>query len=168
MRGAGDADDEGHAGAAFPDALFLPQAVLAEVVAVIAMEDDDGLVSQAEAVQGIDHLADLGIHEGGAGKVALFGLVAQLIGELVLIFLVAHVGRRGHAFLIFAGSLGQLDLVERVHVEVLLGRDIRGVRAVEADGEVKWLVLVLLQQLDRGLCAALGGLRCGVLVGEPA
>jgi hypothetical protein len=78
-----------HAGALFKEAHLLPQAVLAHVVAVVAGEDDDRVVGQAQPVERVDHAADLRVHEADAGVVGLHALAAQVVGQLVLLLLVA-------------------------------------------------------------------------------
>ena len=61
LRGSGD--DQGDPRAVFEEALFHQQAVLAEVVSVIAPENDDGAIGQAEAFDGIEQAADLRVDE---------------------------------------------------------------------------------------------------------
>ena len=58
------ADDERHAGRVFVERTLLPEAVLAEVVAVVADEDDDGVLIQALLLELGQHQAELGVHEG--------------------------------------------------------------------------------------------------------
>ena len=43
----------------------------------------------------------------------------------------------------------KLDFLQRIEVEILVRRDVGGVRLVEAGGQEERLILVLLQQLDR-------------------
>ena len=61
------ADDEGHAGRIFVEGAFLPEAVLTEVVAVVADEDDDGVLIEALLLQFREHEAELRVHEGHRG-----------------------------------------------------------------------------------------------------
>ena len=94
---AGGGDDQRDAGGFFEDALLLPEAaVLAEVIAVVAVEDDDGFVAELEAVEGVEQLADLLVHEGDRGEIGLAGLALQLF---------VHVGAAG-------GERGGGDVVE--------------------------------------------------------
>ena len=72
---AGGGDDQRHAGRFLEQALLLPQAVvLAQVVAVVAVEDDDRLVRQLQPVEGVEQLADLRVHERDRGVIGLAGL----------------------------------------------------------------------------------------------
>ena len=86
---AGGGDDEGDAGAFLKEAHFLPEAVLAKVVAVVAGEDDDGVFGEVERVEGVEDLADLGVHEADAGEVGLDGLLAEVVGEVFVLLFVA-------------------------------------------------------------------------------
>ena len=76
----GATDDEGDAGAFFEQAALVPEAVLAEMPAVIGGEDDDGVVGQVQALERIEHAAGLGVDVADAGQIAADG-GAALIGR---------------------------------------------------------------------------------------
>ena len=75
---SGRGDDQRHAGVELEVRGLGPQAVLAEVVAVVADEDDDVRSARPLLVERVQHLADLGVHVADVGKVA----VAHLGGLL--------------------------------------------------------------------------------------
>jgi hypothetical protein len=60
---AGHADDERHARGFVVQADFGPEIVLAEMEAVVAGEDDDGVVRLPGFFERVEHLADLCVHE---------------------------------------------------------------------------------------------------------
>ena len=61
------ADDERHAGGIFVEGAFLPEAVFAEIVPVIADEDHDSVLIEALLLQFCEHEPELGVHEGHRG-----------------------------------------------------------------------------------------------------
>jgi len=67
---AGAGKDEGHAGAVVPEGIFSGDVLFSDVPSVVGPEDDDGVVGEAIAVDGVHDFANLGVHEGGAGEVA--------------------------------------------------------------------------------------------------
>ena len=78
-------DDERSASAFFEEGAFLPNAeMLAEVVAMVAPQDDDGVVGELQTVERIEHATDLRINEGNAGAVGLQGLAAGEFVEAVV------------------------------------------------------------------------------------
>ena len=77
----GRGNDEGHAGGFFKVALFHPEAVFAEVKAVIAPENDNGVVPEFEAIEGVEDTADLGVDEGNGGEVGAFAFAGLIDGE---------------------------------------------------------------------------------------
>ena len=48
---ARDADDERHSGRNLPIGALVPRAVLAQLIAVVAPKDDDGVLAEAEAIE---------------------------------------------------------------------------------------------------------------------
>ena len=74
---AGGGDEEGDAVGLFVVGVLGPDAVVAEVVAVVAPEDDDGVLGEAGAVEFVEDPADLGVHVAEGGVVA----VDELAGE---------------------------------------------------------------------------------------
>lgn len=67
---SGAREDEGDAGAVIPEAVFSGDALFAEVPSVVGPEDDDGVVGEAIAIDGVHNFANLVIDEGGAGEIA--------------------------------------------------------------------------------------------------
>ena len=70
-------------------AVLFEAAVLAEIVAVIGHVDDEGVVVEAEALEGIEHAADVAVEEGGGSVVcrndaALIVVreIAEYLGDL--------------------------------------------------------------------------------------
>ena len=109
--------------------------MLAHVVAVIARKHDHGVVGEAEAVEGRDHAADLGVEEADARGVGLAGLSPLFVGHFVL-FPLATLERRGRnvgSILGYARHHGHLAL--GIEIEVATGRHVGRVRPVEADGQ---------------------------------
>ena len=136
---------------------------------MVAEEDDDGPVGQIEFVQGSQHDTDLRVHEGGGGAIGLDGLATQIVGQLFLFFLVAAERRGRGAGTVVGGHLRRVDLVGRVHVEVLLRGDVGGVGAEEAARQEEGPVGVLPEQfgdLCRGLAVGLFLIR--PVGGQPA
>ena len=61
----GDGDEKGRAHGDFEVGVFVPEAVFAELPAVIAPQDDDGVFVEALSFQGVEHATDLGVHVAG-------------------------------------------------------------------------------------------------------
>ena len=79
------ADDERSSSALFEEGALLPDAVVfSEVVAVVAPEDDDGVVGESVFFESIEHASDLGVDEGDAGVVGLESLAASEFVEAVI------------------------------------------------------------------------------------
>jgi hypothetical protein len=57
------ADDERDPGRLFEATLLEPQAVLAQVIAVVAPEHDDRVVAQPQPVHGVEDAPNLRIHK---------------------------------------------------------------------------------------------------------
>ncbi len=137
--GGGDlrgGDEEGGAGGFVKEGAFLPEAVLAEVVAVVAPEDDGGGGPELVLVEGVEEEAELGIDEGDAGVVGLEGFAEGGFGEVVAGG-EAVVGEGGGGNVVAAGvgKFWEVDLVEGMGFEIGFGGDEGGVGAEEAGGE---------------------------------
>ena len=63
----GRGDDERHMICAFKERLFGPQAVFAELIAVIAGEHDDGVFIEMQLAEFVEHTGDLRVHEACGG-----------------------------------------------------------------------------------------------------
>ena len=131
-------DDEGGAHGDMVGGVFAPEAVVGEVVAVVAPGDDDGVVVEAFVFEGLDDFAHLGVYVAGAGHVAtdefLGGLV---IDALVPAFVVVFGGDFFGVDDFFAafGELGELAGVFGVEVEVFFGGGPGHVGTEEAAGD---------------------------------
>ena len=145
------ADDEWSAGALFEHGSFLPDAIVfTEVVAVVAPEDDDGVIGELETVEFIEHTAHLGIDKRDAGIVGLQGLAAvEFIDVVIWNGVVVGKSCRGNVVSITVGSVGEADLFERIHVEVFLRSNEGGVGAKKSGGDEKGIVLLFVHHLDR-------------------
>ena len=114
--------------------------MLAQMVAVVADEDHHRAVGQAEPVQLVEHDAELRVHEAHRGVVRLRDRALQLFVHAV----VRREDRQRRCRLALPVArrvLGQGDPLRRVQDEVVLGRDVRRVRAEESDGQEERLVL---------------------------
>jgi hypothetical protein len=77
-------DQQWHAGVQIEVGGFRPQRVFSEVIAVIGPKDDDGFVAQAELVEAVENLADLGVEITGGGHVAVADFLDGIGAELPL------------------------------------------------------------------------------------
>ena len=139
---------------------------------MVAREHDDGVVGEAEALEGVEDLSDLRVHERDGRGVSLNGFdgagrrssspVPRTRCDRRL--RACAIGRRGR--------LGQLDAIERVHVEVPFGRDVGRMRPVEPDGQKERFRVVRLNRsssLNRfGGGNPVSVLGIGPIVGKPA
>ena len=115
--------------------------MLAHVVAVVAVEDDDRLVGELQPVEGVEQLADLLVHERDRGEIGLAGLARSASrpcrGG-------ATAGRRAGCRQVARPSARPAAACSRrIHLEVLLRRDVGRVRAIEAAGDEERLVVRL-------------------------
>ena len=147
-----ETDDERRKGGAFPEGVFLEGVFFAEVVTVVGPENDDGVVAVRARFKGVEDLADLGVHEGDAGEVALddvlplvfffgpFGAGVAVVDGVL--------GRFGDVFevVFFVGRQGQFFAV--IHVEVFLRGVPRDVGAEEADHEHEGFGVLFTEALD--------------------
>jgi hypothetical protein len=60
---------------------FSPQAVLADMVAVVGEKDDDGAICDTAFLQSREHLSDLGVHVGDVGIIAVAHFGGLLWGD---------------------------------------------------------------------------------------
>ena len=154
-RAAGQADHHRHAAGDFEHRIVLrPLAFFAQVIAVIAEEDDDGLVAELEAIDGFHDAAELPIDEGDGGVVG-FDHLAGGFGRGVAADEQIAAAERHRAFG-KSGRHGRPRLRNRaaaascrvVQVEQLGRRGRRAVRLGKTDGQEERLVLQLFEQLD--------------------
>ena len=73
---AGRNDDERHARAFLEKRLLRPQAVLAELVAVVAGEQNDRVFIEVQFLESREHAADLRIHPRGRGVIGAAGFAS--------------------------------------------------------------------------------------------
>ena len=59
--------------------VLAPKVVLAQVPSVVAPEDDDGVLGEAELLQGVQDPADLRIDIADAGVVGVAGLAVEFL-----------------------------------------------------------------------------------------
>ena len=144
FRYAGGDDEQRHAGAFFEDALFLPEAVFAGVIAVVAGENDDRALREAEAVEGGDDATDLDIHKTDTGVVALKGVAALVVGHVVLLTFVAREAGGRDVGLVFLDVRHDAHFLARVVTVVgILRGDVGRVRTEETDGEKEGALTLL-------------------------
>ena len=96
------------------------------MVAVIAEQDDDGVVPELESIKGIEDAADLRVHVGGAGVIGAEKLVALAVAELgegSAEF--AEADGEGRRPRLAGGRTVEHKRVLRIQVEILRGRDER-------------------------------------------
>ena len=81
----GVVNEEWHSSIKFKSRCFTPEHVFADVIAVVAEEDDDGAISDPGCIECIQDFSELRIHVGNVGKVAMahFGHLCR--GGLLLI-----------------------------------------------------------------------------------
>ena len=151
-RGGGDLrghDDEWSPGGFIKEGAFLPQMMLAEVVAVIAPQHHHGRGPEVQLIHRLQQHADLGIDEAHAGEVGLKRL-AEDLGRVAVVRhgdVVRDGGGRDVAG-VFLGHLRELDAIQRLGIEVGLGRDVRCVRAEKACCQEKWRLAGLGEPLQ--------------------
>ena len=100
------ADDERHAGRIFVERALLPEAVFAEVVAVVADEDHDRILIQALLLELGQHLSELGVHEAHRSQVSLLGRALGVLGHPVVGHGSVREGHRGLSLTVAGGFLG--------------------------------------------------------------
>ena len=164
-RQPGRADDEGHPRADLVIRRFAPDAVFAEVPAVIAPEHHDGVVAEAERVELREDASDLGVDEAHAGRVGVEQLARRRLVD-------RPGGRHAGAGAQFERTVPRdrrsaLRRLGRrrerqgrriVEIEIFLGRNEGQVRLDEADAEEEGRALQLAQCGDRDI----GGLAVDV------
>mgnify|MGYP006135182859 CR=1 FL=1 len=138
---AGASDNQGHAQRFVKGVLLSPEAVFAEEKSVIAPENDDGVVGEAEFGEGVDDLADLGVNIADAGVVGMAGLGLECFGGFHAASRAAVAGeffRRDVLGWIVSGRIvvvREFDFIAVVEVPVFLRRVEGEVRTPEAAGE---------------------------------
>jgi len=78
---AGDRDQQRRVGVVFHVAVLAPPGVLAELPAVVAPQDNDRLVRQAQPVEFVEDATQLRVHVADGGVVAMFELARQIVGN---------------------------------------------------------------------------------------
>jgi hypothetical protein len=126
-------DDQRHTGTLFKQAHLLPEAVLSQVVTVIAREDDDRVVGQVESLECIEDASDLRVHERDTGEIRLHGLPAQLVVQQFVLLLVASKGCGRKVLLVFLNTLHQRHALLRISFKVRLWRNVRRMWPIKAD-----------------------------------
>ena len=75
-------DKERHAGGLFPEGLLAPLFLFPEVLAVVGPENDDGIIGVSAFFEGGHDFADLCIHEGNAGEVAVNHFLPESVAKV--------------------------------------------------------------------------------------
>lgn len=137
---AGTGEDEGDAGAVIPEGVLSGDAFFANVPPVVGPEDDDGVVGEAIAVDGVHDFAHLGVDEGGAGEVA-----AGEVHPFVMLFKPGKAGLGKGPMHIPGEARGvvaittfderELGFVFGMEVEPFLGGEAGDVREEKSGGE---------------------------------
>ena len=164
-------DHQRHPRALLKERPLLPQAMLAEMVAMVAGEDDDRVVVELESPQGSDHAADLRIDKRHSRPVSLHRLAAEWPHQPLLLFVTHLERRRGELRIVVGRQLGQFDLLWRVFGKPAAGGHIGRVGPVEADCQKEWRLRFgeALQQFHgAGGADAVGLLGIGSLRRQPA
>jgi len=160
--------DEGDTSGFFKEQLFLPLAVLAKTPAVVAPEENDGVVAELQAIERVEDFADLGIHEADAGEVGALKDAKLFFFETVVGGFDRQSDRRD-----FGDVLGRLfgegNFFEWVKIEVFARGDVRDMGTIEADSEEEGLVFVRFEEADRfGSDLAVGLFFIGAFSLHPA
>lgn len=152
----GSFDDEGNPGHFFPQVSLLPKVVFSEQIAMVAGEENGCFLVQAKLLEGVENPPDLLVHEGDGSQIT--GPHSLLvIGKLVdSIFFGIGIreGCLGHVLPVALRDEGEFHLLEGVAFEILLGRDVRVVRANESGCQKEGLPFFLetFEKFDRFGC----------------
>ena len=149
---AGDArrfDDQRGVHRGLEAAVLAPECMLAQVPAVVAPKYDDCVVGQAEAVELVEQLADLGVGIAHAGVIAVNQIAGRIIGERAFGRNLGIGPQFSRCVDRFIGRIlrtvigcGKLNLLAIVEVPVFLRGNKRQVRFEKSDGQEKRLVLL--------------------------
>ena len=135
--------------------MLAPHAVVAEVPAVVAPQDDDRVLVESVRLEGVEHLADLRVGVAGGGVIAVDELTlhrvvdgAGLRAPLVVAQL-APIGRRELGGALWRrAELGEFELRRIVEVPILLRCVERQVGPQEPDGDEERLVRLLGRSVE--------------------
>src|SRR5579884_3928572 len=101
------------------NAHLLPHAMLAQVPAVIAAQDNDGVILQFEAIQGVEDFADLCVHERSRSVITADGLAALLRAESMIRSSGVALTGQGEGWVrraVGGGKLRHADALQRIHL----------------------------------------------------
>ena len=141
----GVADEEGDADGFFVERAFVAGVVFAEVVAIVAGVDDDGVVGEAEGIEGVEETCDVVIDAGDVAEVVEMDIVGGEPGGL---------GAVGGGFVedggdpAVRGGAAGLACVEIAETGWEIVAAARAVRAFEAEDDGERLFLVLADEVD--------------------
>ena len=145
-------DQQRHTGGHFKPVHFVPEAALAEHVAVVARENDQGVVGQAGVFQGLQQLADVAVDVAAGTEVGVAG-VADLIHRQwfvpQVIDLEQPLGMRVEVGL--GRRRGQWDLGVGVQVPERLGNGVRVVGMGHRHGQAERLVALFADVIEQVL-----------------
>ena len=150
---AGSADEQGNVGIELEVRGLAPEPMFADVVTVITGKGDNGVPSQAQAIQSIEDFADLGIEVTDVRKVAVSPFGGLVLGEGDLIPL----GPEQFGAVVkgdLRGAFGTTGIERRqlgaiVEVPILLRCVEGGMGLPKADREEKGSFFDLRQDLHR-------------------
>ena len=155
---SGHADDQRHGCRFISEADLGPEVVFAEVVTVVAGEDDDGVVIESCFVECIEDLADHGVHVGDRGVVACDGFFLASDVHLHIEAGLVVDARLGDIVPIAIEFLGQHHFAKRFEGRVVVSWCDEGdVRANESDPEPERLIAVFLSVVGDQLSGLGGG-----------
>jgi len=134
--------DHRHVGVELEICVLTPAAVLAKFPAVIAPEDNDGVVGELQLVKLVEQASDQGVDVGNAGVVAVNQLPGQFVGAWSFLrdaVIVAQLAPICHgvfwSVLRDEGIIREFDVPGFVHIPVVL-RSVKGqMRLIEAHCE---------------------------------
>ena len=159
LTGSGTGDDERDVGGALPESGLVPMLFFTEVPAVIGPENDDGVFGVAAFFEAVEEAADHSVGEGGGGEIGADGFTPLPFLDDSIVLFAAGGGELladfGHVVEVAVGGIGDLDLIQRVHVEVLLRGVHRDVRMPEADSEKEGFLLGFCQEVQAEVDRAL-------------
>ena len=101
---------------------------------MVRPDDDDGVVRQTKLLQGFHHAPDLGIDERHGRIISLLGGQTGLDRQVVIgNWAVVSERCGGDVIAVALGCIGIFDLGHRKQLEIFLGRNVRCMRAEEAN-----------------------------------
>ena len=152
-RHLGRGNNKRHTGGVLEQRRLLIVTMLAHVVTMVGGEQHDRILRQARFVQCFQNPSQLGVGKRDGSVVRLNRFPRNFFLQVDLFLFPLHRRLRGfgNGLQVALGHLGHDDLFPRIHLEILLRRDIRRVRAIKPHGQIegRFVCGVLFQQFDR-------------------